>query len=53
MSIALGASLIGVVDYRVLVAVMAVVLTGCAVYLFGRPRETLVVTVVPMQAEGS
>ena len=33
VSIALGASLISVVDYRVLVAIMAVVLVGCAAYL--------------------
>ena len=39
ISIALGASLIGVVDYRVLVAIMAVVLVGCATYLLTRGPE--------------
>jgi len=41
VSIALGASLIGVVDYRMLVAVMAVVLTGCAAYLLTRGPEPI------------
>jgi MFS family permease len=36
VSIALGASLIGVVDYRALVAVMALVITACSVYLLTR-----------------
>jgi MFS family permease len=36
VSIALGASLISVVDYRALVVVMAVVLVGCAAYLLTR-----------------
>src|SRR5207302_1759905 len=36
VSIALGATLISVVDYRVLVAIMAVVLVGCATYLLTR-----------------
>ena len=39
VSIALGASLISVVDYRVLVAIMAVVLVGCAAYLLTRGPE--------------
>ena len=41
VSIALGASLIGVVNYRVLVAIMAVVLVGCAAYLLTRGPEPL------------
>jgi MFS family permease len=39
VSIALGASLISVIDYRVLVAIMAVVLFGCAGYLLTRGPE--------------
>jgi MFS family permease len=39
LSIALGATLIGFMDYRVLVAIMAVVLTGCAAYLLTRGPE--------------
>ena len=39
VSIALGASLISVADYRVLVAIMAVVLVGCAAYLLTRGPE--------------
>jgi len=39
VSIALGASLISVVDYRVLVAIMGVVLIGCAAYLLTRGPE--------------
>ena len=39
VSIALGASLISVIDYRVLVAIMAVVLVGCAAYLLTRGPE--------------
>jgi MFS family permease len=38
-SIALGAILIGFTDYRVLVVIMAVVLTGCAAYLLTRSPE--------------
>jgi hypothetical protein len=41
VSIALGASLISVVDYRVLVAVMAIVLIGCAAYLLTRGPEPI------------
>jgi MFS family permease len=41
VSIALGASLIGVVDYRVLVAVMALVITGCSAYLLTRGPEPI------------
>jgi MFS family permease len=41
VSIALGASLIGVVDYRVLVAVMAVVITACGTYLLTRGPEAV------------
>jgi len=41
ISIALGASLIGVVDYRVLVAIMGVVLVGCAAYLLTRGPEPI------------
>jgi MFS family permease len=40
ISIALGAALIGVVDYRVLVGVMAVVLCACAAFLLTRRAET-------------
>jgi MFS family permease len=43
LSIALGASLIGIIDYRLLVAVMAVVLTGCAAYLLTRGPEPVAV----------
>ena len=39
VSIALGASLISVIDYRVLVAIMAAVLVGCAAYLLTRGPE--------------
>jgi MFS family permease len=41
-SIALGASLIGFADYRLLVVIMAVVLTGCAAYLLTRGPEPVV-----------
>jgi hypothetical protein len=41
-SIALGASLIGFADYRVLVGIMAVVMTGCAAYLLTRGPEPVV-----------
>jgi len=40
VSIALGAVLVSVVDYRVLVAVMAAVICACAAYLLTRPAET-------------
>jgi MFS family permease len=43
VSIALGASLVGVVDYRALVAVMAVVLVACAAYLLTRGPEPFAV----------
>jgi MFS family permease len=43
VSIALGASLIGVVDYRALVAVMAPVITACSVYLLTRGPEPIAV----------
>jgi len=43
VSIALGASLISVIDYRVLVAIMAVVLVGCAAYLLTRGPEPVAV----------
>jgi len=39
VSIALGAGLVTVIDYRVLVAIMAVVLVGCAAYLLTRGPE--------------
>jgi len=40
VSIALGAALVSVVDYRFLVAVMAAVICACAAYLLTRPAET-------------
>jgi MFS family permease len=43
VSIALGASLIGFTDYRVLVGIMAVVLVGCATYLLTRGPEPVAV----------
>ena len=39
VSIALGAVLVSVVDYRALVVVMAIVVVGCAVYLLTRGPE--------------
>jgi len=39
VSIALGAALVTVVDYRLLVVVMAVVIVGCAAYLLSRGPE--------------
>jgi MFS family permease len=39
VSIALGATLVTVVDYRALVVVMAVVVTACAAYLLSRGPE--------------
>jgi len=36
VSIALGAALSTLLDYRILVAILAVVATGCAVFLFTR-----------------
>jgi len=39
LSIALGAGLSTLVDYRILVAVMAVVVAGCAAYLYARRVE--------------
>jgi MFS family permease len=45
VSIALGAGLVSVMDYRVLVAVMAVVVAACAAYLLTRSSvETAVAT---------
>jgi MFS family permease len=41
ISIALGAALIGVLDYRLLVVVMAVVTAGCGAYLLTRAPEAL------------
>jgi hypothetical protein len=38
VSIALGAALVAVVDYRLLVVVEAVAVAFCAVYLLTRPR---------------
>ena len=50
ISIALGASLISVIDYRMLVAIMALVLVGCAAYLLTRGPETASVAVPAEQA---
>jgi MFS family permease len=44
VSIALGAALVSVVDYRILVGVMAAVVCACAAYLLTRPAETPVPT---------
>ena len=44
VSIALGAALVSVVDYRLLVGVMAAVVCACAAYLLSRPRKSLAVT---------
>jgi MFS family permease len=41
VSIALGAALVSVVDYRVLVAVMATVICGCAAFLLTRGPEPI------------
>jgi MFS family permease len=41
VSIALGAALVSVVDYRVLVAVMAAVICGCAAFLLTRGPEPI------------
>jgi len=41
ISIALGAALIGVFDYRLLVVAMAVVVAACAAYLLTRGREPI------------
>jgi MFS family permease len=43
ISIALGAALIGVFDYRLLVVVMAVVVAACAAYLLTRGPEPIAV----------
>jgi MFS family permease len=43
ISIALGAALIGVLDYRVLVVVMAVVVAACGSYLLTRGPEPIAV----------
>jgi MFS family permease len=40
ISIALGAALVTVVDYRLLVVVMTVVIVGCAAYLLSRGPES-------------
>ncbi|HEY6605909.1 MAG TPA: hypothetical protein VIZ44_06150, partial [Gaiellaceae bacterium] len=40
VSIALGAALVAVVDYRLLVVAEAVAVALCAVYLLTRPRLT-------------
>jgi len=51
VSIALGATLVSVVDYRVLVAVMAIVLVGCAAYLLTRgPKSEPVAVEEPAAA---
>ena len=51
VSIALGAALVSVVDYRVLVVVMAAVVLGCAVYLLTRSRELDVSPEVALETE--
>jgi MFS family permease len=45
VSIALGAALVSVIDYRILVVVMAVVITTCATYLLTRGPEPETVAV--------
>jgi hypothetical protein len=39
ISIALGAALVSVIDYRILVAAMVVVVVACGAYLLTRARE--------------
>jgi MFS family permease len=51
VSIALGAALVSVVDYRLLVGVMAAVVCACAAYLLSRPRESLAVTAEAVHAK--
>ena len=51
VSIALGAALVSVVDYRVLVVVMAAVVLGSAVYLLTRSRELDVSPEVALETE--
>ncbi len=48
VSIALGAALVTVVDYRALVVVMAVVVSACAAYLLTRGPEPEAVAVEPV-----
>jgi len=51
VSIALGAALVSVVDYRLLVGVMAAVICVCAAYLLSRLPDGLAVTPEPVQAK--
>jgi hypothetical protein len=48
VSIALGAALVTVVDYRLLVVAMAVVVTACAAYLLTRGPEPETVAAEPV-----
>jgi MFS family permease len=50
VSIALGAALVTVFDYRLLVVTMAVVVTGCAAYLLTRGPEVATVEATPEPA---
>ncbi len=51
MGIALGAALVSVLDYRALVALMAVVVAACGAYLLTRPSEEIAVATTTTTAE--